>query len=121
MVLASERTFAYTDAMTLSATKFSAVACGPSTRLVAGGSDLRQRGVGGTSWRSEGGRQRETVKRHVLAGEPEGNCIISIPFGSGVGSKLADFCITASVVPRQYVLVRGASEAWCRTSEDPRK
>jgi len=41
-------------------------------------SDLRQRSVGGTSWRSEGGRQRETVHRHVIAGELEGNYIISI-------------------------------------------
>jgi len=69
------------------------------------------------SWRSEGRRQRETVKRHVLAGELEGNYIISIPRGSGVGSKLADFCNTASVRSRQYVLVRGPSEPWCRRSE----
>jgi len=34
-------------------------------------SDLRQRGVGAMSWRSEGRRQQETVKRHVLAGELE--------------------------------------------------
>jgi len=81
------------------------------------GSDLRQRGVGGTSWRSEGGRQRETVNRHVLAGELEGNYISSNLQGSGVGSKLADFCNTASVGPRQYVLVRGSSEGWCRRSE----
>jgi hypothetical protein len=80
-------------------------------------SDLRQRGVGGTSWPSEGGRQRETVHRHVLAGELEGNYIVSILQGSGVGSKLADFCNTASVRSRQYVLVRGSSEGWCRRSE----
>jgi len=61
-------------------------------------------------------RQRETMKRHVLAGELEGNYIISRPRGSGVGSKLADFCNTASVGPRQYVLVRGSSEGWCRRS-----
>jgi hypothetical protein len=62
-------------------------------------------------------RQREKVNRHVLAGELEGNYIISSPQGSGVGSKLADFCNTASVGPRQYVLVRGSSEGWCRRSE----
>jgi len=62
-------------------------------------------------------RQRETVNRHVLAGELEGNYIISSPHGSGVGSKLADFCNTASVGPRQYVLVRGSSEGWCRRSK----
>lgn len=62
-------------------------------------------------------RQRETVKRHVLAGELEGNYIISILQGSGVGSKLADFCNTASVGLRQYVLVRRSSEGWCLTSE----
>jgi len=62
-------------------------------------------------------RQRETVKRHVLAVELEGHYIIGIPRGSGVGSKLADFCNTASVGPRQYVLVRGSSEGWCRRSE----
>jgi len=84
------------------------------------GSDLRQRGVGGTSWRSEGKRQRETVNRYVLAGEPEGNYIIRILQGSGVVSKLADFCNTASVRSRQYVLVRGSSEGWCRRSEATR-
>jgi len=80
-------------------------------------SDLRQWGVGRTSWRSEGRRQRESVKGHVLAGELEGNYIISIPWGSGVGSKLADFCNMVSAGLRQYVLVRGSSEAWCRRSE----
>jgi len=62
-------------------------------------------------------RQRETVNRHVLVAELEGHYIIGIPRGSGVGSKLADFCNTASVGPRQYVLVRGSSEGWCRRSE----
>jgi len=62
-------------------------------------------------------RKRETAKRHVMIGELEGNYIISIARGSGVGSKLADFCNTASVGPRQDVLVRGSSEAWCRRSE----
>jgi len=61
-------------------------------------------------------RHRETVKRHVLTGELEGNYVIGVSRGSGVGSKLADFCNTASVGPRQYVLVRGSSEGWCRRS-----
>jgi len=65
-------------------------------------------------------RQRETVKRHVLAVELEGNYIIGVPRGSGVGSKLADFSNTASVGPRQYVLVRGSFEPWCRRSEPAR-
>jgi len=57
------------------------------------------------------------VNRHVLAGELEGNYISSNLQGSVVGSKLADFCNTASVRSRQYVLVRGSSEGWCRRSE----
>jgi len=57
------------------------------------------------------------VNRHVLSGELEGNYIINILQGSGVGSKLADLCNTASVRSRQYVLVRGSSEGWCRRSE----
>jgi len=57
------------------------------------------------------------VNRHVLARELEGNYISSNLQGSGVGSKLADFCNTASVGPRQYVLVGGSSEGWCRRSE----
>jgi len=52
-----------------------------------------------------------------LAGELEGHYIISIHRGLGVDCKLADLCNTASVGPRQYVLVRGLSEVCCRRSE----
>jgi len=66
-------------------------------------------------------RQRETVKRHVLAVELEGHYIIGIPRGPGVGFKTGDFCNTASVGPRQYVLVRGSSDGWRRRSEPQRR
>jgi len=64
-------------------------------------------------------RERETIRNYVLAGELEGNYVVGVARGSGAGSKLADFCNTASVSPRQYVLVRGLSEGWCRRSEAP--